>query len=100
MSPTGQVRSDNHKSPARLQNAAALLQKRHGFVDMLYKVTHRNGVETVIGEPLIKECSEPNVYAFGLCITNRCRIKINAFDLPTKLLQLREHLPITAAKLQ
>jgi len=67
---------------------------------MLYKVTHRNGVETVIGEPLIKECSEPNVYAFGLCITDCCRIKINAFDLPTKLLQLREHLPITAAKLQ
>jgi hypothetical protein len=67
---------------------------------MFYKVTHCYGVETVIGEPLIKEGSEPDVYAFGLCITDRCRIKIHAFDLPTKLLQLRERLPVTAAKLQ
>jgi hypothetical protein len=69
-------------------------------VDVFYKVTHRNGVETVVGEPLIKKASEPNAYSFGSCITDRCRIKIHSFDLPAKPLQLRERLPVTAAKFQ
>jgi hypothetical protein len=93
VSPTCEVRRDNHQSATGLQDAGALLQQRKWVIDMLNQMTHVDGIEMIGWKSLFEEIPGTDVEPLLPRNLHNGSINIYPLDVPTQILHSEEFCP-------